>query len=159
MQYIFKTSYRNFVRRPLTNLINLLGLAVSLALVIFLSVYSYSELTTDNYHENGDRVYCYADANGQSFMPAILKDQIDMNVPGVESTVRIASAYESTVFQVDKKDPVTSDILYADVDFFKLFTYKASEGNLESALKEPMMVVITRSLSTRLFGSTHAVGK
>ncbi|MDP2335570.1 MAG: hypothetical protein Q8N05_03780 [Bacteroidota bacterium] len=51
MQNIFKTTYRNFVRKPATNLINLLGLAVSLALVILLSVYCYSELTTDRFHE------------------------------------------------------------------------------------------------------------
>ena len=159
MKYIFKTSYRNFVRKPATNLINLLGLAVSLALVIFLSVYSYSELTTDNYHENGDRVYLYAGLNGHSYLPAILKDQIDMNVPEVESAVRLAGEWEGTVFQVDEKDPVTSDILYADVDFFKLFTYNASEGNLETALKEPMTVVITRTLSSKLFGSTPAVGR
>ena len=159
MQNIFKSSYRNFVRKPVINLINLLGLAISMTMVIFLSVYSYSELTIDNYHKNGDRVYLYADLKGRVYMPAILKDQIAMNVPGVESTVRIAAAWEGTVFQVDEKDPITSDILYADVDFFKLFTYKASEGNLESALKEPMMVVITRSLATKLFGSTHALGK
>jgi len=60
MQNIFKSTYRNFIRKPTTNLINLIGLAVSLALVIILSVYSYSELTTDNYHKNGDRVYLFA---------------------------------------------------------------------------------------------------
>jgi len=159
MQKIFKSTYRNFVRKPSTNLINLLGLAVSLALVIILSVYSYSELTTDNYHKNGDRVYLYADLNGHMYMPAILKDQIDLNIPTVESTVRLAGAWEAPVFQVGDKEPISSDILFADVNFFKLFTYKASEGNLESALKEPMNVVITKSLSTKLFGSTHALGK
>ena len=159
MQYIFKTSCRNFVRRPITNMINLLGLAVSLALVIFLSVYSYSELTTDNYHVNGDHVYLYADLKSRIYTPGILKEQIDLNVPDVESTVRIAGSWEPPVFQVDDNEPITSDILFADVDFFKLFTYKASEGNLESALKEPMMVVITKKLSNRLFGNTLAVGK
>lgn len=54
MQNIFKSTYRNFIRKPATNLINLGGLAVSLALVIILSVYSYSELTTDNFHKNGE---------------------------------------------------------------------------------------------------------
>ena len=159
MQNIFKSTYRNFTRKPAINLINLLGMAVSLALVIFLSVYSYSELTTDNYHKNGDQVYLYADLKSRIYTPGILKEQIDLNVPDVESTVRIAGSWEPPVFQVDDKEPITSDILFADVDFFKLFTYKASEGNLESALKEPMMVVITKKLSNMLFGSTHAVGK
>ena len=34
MKYILKSTIRNFIRKPATNLINLLGLAVSLTLVI-----------------------------------------------------------------------------------------------------------------------------
>ena len=69
MQNILKSTYRNLVRKPVTNLINLLGLAVSLALVIILSVYSYSELTTDNYHKNGDRVYLFSKMNNMVYSP------------------------------------------------------------------------------------------
>ena len=43
--------------------------------------------------------------------------------------------------------------------FFKLFTYHPIEGNLESALKEPLSVVITTALSEKLFGSNHSVGR
>lgn len=159
MQNIFKSTYRNFVRKPATNLINLLGLAVSLALVIILSVYSYSELTTDNYHKNGDRLYLYADLNGRMYMPAILKDQIDLNVPEVESAVRLAGGWEAPVFQAGDREPIASDMVFADVDFFKLFTYRADEGNLETALKEPMTVVLTKPLAEKLFGQEPALGK
>jgi len=159
MKNIFKSTFRNFVRKPATNLINLLGLAVSLAMVIILSVYSYSELTTDNYHKNGDRLYLYADMSGRMYMPAILKDQIDLNVPEVESAVRLAGSWEPPVFQAGDHDPITSDLVFADVDFFKLFTYEAVEGNLENALKEPMTVVLTQSLANKLFGKDHALGK
>ena len=159
MQNIFKSTYRNFVRKPVTNLINLIGLAVSLALVIVLSVYSYSELTTDNYHKNGDRVYLFADMNGQLHLPAILKDQIDLNIPEVESTVRMASAWETPVFQAGEWEPITSDIVFADDDFFKLFTYQPVEGNLETSLKEPMTIVLTQTLAKKLFGNEPALGK
>jgi len=159
MQNIFKSTYRNFVRKPATNLINLLGLAVSLALVIILSVYSYSELTTDNYHKNGDRLFLYADMNGRMYMPAILKDQIDLNIPEIESSVRLAGAWEAPVFQAGDRDPITSDMVFADADFFKLFTYQAVEGNLEIALKEPMTVVLNKSLADKLFGNEKALGK
>ncbi|HET6557442.1 MAG TPA: ABC transporter permease [Prolixibacteraceae bacterium] len=159
MQYIFKTSYRNFVRRPVTNLINLLGLAVSLALVIFLSVYSYSELTTDNYHENGDRVYLLAELGSKMYTPGILKDQIDLNVPEVESSVRMASTWETPVFQAGEHDPISSDIVFGDIDFFKLFSYQPAEGNLETSLKEPMSIVLTQSLAKKLFGNEPALGK
>ena len=59
MNIIFKSATRNFIRKPVTNLINLFELSVSLALVITLSVYCFSELTTDNFQENGNRIYLY----------------------------------------------------------------------------------------------------
>jgi putative ABC transport system permease protein len=160
MQNIFRTTQRNFVRKPAINLINLLGLAVSLALVIILSVYSYSELTTDSQHKNGDRVYLFSDLNhGRINSPAVLKAQIDLNIPEVESTVTVAGPWDSPVFQVEGRDPIESDIITADPDFFKLFTYEAVEGNLATALNDPMTVVLTKPLADKLFGKGSVVGK
>lgn len=159
MAYILKSTIRNFIHKPVTNLINLLGLAVSLALVIVLSVYCYSELTTDHFHKNGDRVYVYGQNNESIASPGILKDHIDQGVPGVEASVRMAATWEAPVFRAADKEPITSDLIFADLDFFKLFTYPVVEGNLETALKEPMSVVITESLAHKLFGRGQAVGK
>lgn len=159
MQNILKLFIRNFVRTPATNLINLLGLAVSLALVIILSVYSYSELTTDNYHKNGDRVYLFAKENTAIYSPAVLKEHIDLSVPDVEASVRMTSIWKAPVFQADDREPITSDLVFADGDFFNLFSYNAVEGSLENALKEPMTIVLTRHLAGLLFGSGPALGK
>ena len=159
MKYIFKTIIRNFSRKPVTNLINLLGLAVSVTLVIILAVYCYSELTTDNFQVNGPRVYIYGLTNDRIYTPGILKDHIDASVPEVESSIRVGGAWEAPVFQFGDNEPLTSDLIYADDNFFKLFTYQAVEGNLQNALKEPMSVVITKSLSDKLFGSEKAFGK
>ncbi|MFA5418996.1 MAG: ABC transporter permease [Bacteroidales bacterium] len=158
MQNILKSTIRNFVRKPATNLINLIGLAVSLALVIILSLYSYSELTTDNFYKNADRVYLYGD-NNKIYTPGILKDQIDLSVPGVESAVRIASTWEIPVFQVAGHDPLQSDLIFADEGFFRLFTCKIIEGDPEAAMKEPMSLVITKQLAEKLFGNEQAVGQ
>jgi putative ABC transport system permease protein len=159
MQNIFKSTYRNFVRKPVTNLINLVGLAVSLALVIILSVYSYSELTTDNYHKNRDRLYLLGNSIGPMHMPAVLKDHIDLSIPEVESAVRLAGSWEVPVFQVGNHDPISSDLVFADADFFKLFDYHATEGNLENALKDPLTIVLTKPLALKLFGKEQALGK
>ncbi len=158
MKYLVKTIIRNFTRRPVTNLINLLGLSISLALVIILSVYCYSELTTDNFHRNGERVYLYG-LDEHVYTPGILKEFIDAKVPGVESTVRISGTWEAPVFQAENKEPITSDLIFADEDFFKLFTYRFIEGNPETALKEPMSVAITKSLAHKLFGNETALGR
>ena len=81
MKYLFKTIIRNFTRKPVTNLINLLGLSISLALVIILSVYCYSELTTDNFHKNGERVYLYG-LEDHIYTPVSLKNILMLKFPG-----------------------------------------------------------------------------
>ena len=63
MRSVLKKTYRNFIWNPVTNYINLFGLSISLSLVIMLSIYCYSELTTDNFQVKGDHVYLY----GQGF--------------------------------------------------------------------------------------------
>lgn len=158
MKYLLKTIIRNFSRRPVTNLINLLGLTVSLTLVIILSLYCYGELTTDNYHKNRDRVYLYR-LEDRVYTPGVLKDHIDVKIPGIESTVRVGGSWEPPVLQVENKEPIISDLIFADENFFKLFTYNFIEGNAETALKEPLTVVITKTLSHKFFGSEAAMGK
>ncbi len=159
MKQVIKSILRNFSRKPVINLINLLGLSVSFSFVIILSVYCYSELNTDNFHKNGGRVYLYGLSEGSIYTPGILKEQIDMKIPGVESTVRISGTWEPPVFQVENKEPLISDLIFADEDFFKLFTYRFIEGTPETTLKEPLTIVITKTLSDKLFGKERALGK
>ena len=159
MKDLIKTIIRNLVRRPTTNLINLMGLAISIALVIIISVYCYSELTTDSFHKNGDRVYLYGLSEDRIYTPGILKENIDMKIPEVESTIRIAGTWEAPIFQVENNEPISSDLIFADEDFFKLFNYTFIEGSPKTALKEPMTIVITKRLSDKLFGKEEAVGK
>jgi len=147
------------MRSRATNYINLLGLTISLTLVIILSVYCYSELTTDKFHKNGKRVYLYNRSGDEIYTPGILKETIDKNVPGVESTIRITGTWEAPVFQVENREPVISDLLFADEDFFKFFTYDIVAGDPVSALKEPSTVVLTKTLAQKLFGGEPALGK
>jgi putative ABC transport system permease protein len=129
MKNLFKTIIRNFTRKPTTNMINLLGLAASFTLVIILSVFCYSELTTDQFHKNGKRVYMYRRPDNEIYSPGILKESIDNNVPGVESTIRITGTWEAPVFQAENREPVISDLMFADEDFFKFFTYNVVQGD------------------------------
>jgi putative ABC transport system permease protein len=140
-------------------MINLGGLAVSLSLVIILSLYCYSELTTDRFHKNIDRIYFYGSASNNLFSPGVLKEHIDLKVPGVEATIRISDTWDAPVFRYGKNEPFTSDMIFVDDDFFKVFSYKSMSGDLHKALTEPMSVVITKSLSDKLFGSEPAIGK
>jgi putative ABC transport system permease protein len=101
----------------------------------------------------------YSRSDDKIYSPGILKETIDKNVPGIESSVRITGTWEAPVFQVENGEPITSDLLFADEDFFKLFTYSSLRGDAESALKEPFTLIITEALAEKLFGSDNPVGK
>jgi putative ABC transport system permease protein len=159
MRYILKTIKRNFVSRPAINLINLSGLSLSLTVVIILSVYCYSEITTDRYHKNAKRVYIIVKSTGGIYTPGVLKETVDNKIPGLLSIVRIAGTWEPPVFKAEDREPITSDLLTGDDGFFNLFTYKCVDGDLKTALSSPMSVVVTESLSEKLFGTTRSVGR
>ena len=159
MIYLFKSIIRNFVRRPVINSINLIGLSVSLTLVIILSIFCYSELTTDDFHVNGDEVYLFKKGSEGIYMPGILTETIKNKVPGLNSVIRITGSWEAPVFQANNEEPITSDLIFADDDFFNFFTYKSLVGDLNSSLREPMTIVISEKLALKLFGKANALGQ
>jgi putative ABC transport system permease protein len=159
MKIIIKSIIRNFIRYPVTNLINLFGLSVSLSIVIILSTYCYSELTTDSFQKNAYETYLLKKSPDAIYLPGILYETIREKIPGLKSVVRITGSWEPPVFQSGNKEPLTSDLIFADEDFFKVFSYSSSEGDLNSALSEPMGIVITEGLAGKLFGKESALGK
>ena len=145
--------------KPVISLVNILGLSLSLALVIILSVYCYTEFTTDYFHKNADRVYLFKNSENGTYSPGILRTVIEDNVPGIEESVLISDTWEVPTYQFEDKQPINSDLIFANKGFFNVFTYTALEGNLESALDIPMSVVISSSLAEKLFGREQALGK
>jgi putative ABC transport system permease protein len=160
MNVVLKTIIRNFIHRPAINAINLFGLSVSLTLVIILSSYSYSELTTDGFHENGNEIFLLEKnaKTNEIYTPCILKEAVNGKIPGVKSLVRLTADWQTVVFQSGEKDPIISDLAFADEEFFDLFSYKSVEGNLKTALNAPLTIVISDNLAKKLFGTDPAIG-
>ncbi|MFV0590639.1 MAG: ABC transporter permease [Draconibacterium sp.] len=159
MKNVIKLILRNLIRKPVITSINLLGLSISLALVIILAAYSYSEFTTDKFHKNHQNIYLVQPGEGWVFTPAVLKPTADANIAGIKKSIRMRDKSNPPVYQFEDEDPVESDLIFSDEDFFELFDYSGAEGDLKTALQNPMSVVISKQLATRLFGDQPAVGK
>lgn len=55
------SSFINFLKRnKLYSAVNLLGLSLSMAFVLLLAVYVTSQLSTDSFQKNADRIYIIA---------------------------------------------------------------------------------------------------
>ncbi len=159
IRQLVKMTARNFISNPAINLINLAGLTISLALVIVLSVYCFSEFTTDHFHKNADRIFLYPRTEEYINTSALLKEQIDLSVPSVDMTVRVGNNSEPSTFQVEGHESFNFDLFFADNEFFDMFNYKPLVGNLGDALKNPLTLVVTKSFAAKLFGTTDVIGK
>lgn len=71
------SSFINFLKRnKLYSAVNLLGLSLSMAFVLLLAVYVTSQLGTDSFNTNADRIYIVATSENLSngyWMPRHLK--------------------------------------------------------------------------------------
>ncbi len=159
-----KIFIRNFVRNKLYSFINIVGLAIGIAVFILIMLYVKNELNYDKSYKNANRIYKLSTGEGFSTVPplaGVLKNQF----PEIENITRISSdktAYITYNINNNNK-PINpfkiNNVLYADSTFFKIFSYSVIAGNLQTALSEPDVIVLTKSTANRLFGEINVIGK
>lgn len=159
MKYALKLAFRNLKRNPVINFINLFGLSTSVAIVILLSSYCNSELSTDHFQKYGDRVFLITGSETQLFTPDILWEHLENEIPDIERVVRITESWEEPVFQTGKREPLASRFIFADEGFFDLFTYHTCQGNLKNVLRDPESIILTKKEALRLFGKSEVIGE
>ncbi|MGC9471590.1 MAG: ABC transporter permease, partial [Bacteroidales bacterium] len=154
----FITAFRFFIRHRLFTFMNVLGLAVSIALFILISLYVGTVLQTDRFHENADRIYRLERPQIHNiagpFGPFILE-----HFPEVKNYVRMCEGtIPSRLLGYEQKHIKLEHLWLADRSFFDMFSFplEATSGNVFEA---PDRIVISRSVAEKLFGTENPVGK
>ena len=154
----FITAFRFFIRHRLFTFMNVLGLAVSIALFIIISLYVGTVLQTDRFHENADRIYRLERPQIHNiagpFGPFILE-----HFPEVKNYVRMCEGtIPSRLLGYEQKHIKLEHLWLADRSFFDMFSFplEATSGNVFEA---PDRIVISRSVAEKLFGTENPVGK
>src|SRR5476651_2456768 len=52
-----KTAWRSLLKHPRTTAINIFGLTIGMAAAVLITLWVQNELSYDNYHPDGDRIY------------------------------------------------------------------------------------------------------
>ncbi|MCT4591016.1 MAG: ABC transporter permease [Carboxylicivirga sp.] len=159
MKSIFRLTLRNLSRRPIVSATNIIGLSVSLALIIILSVYCFTEFTVDAFQKNAESTFLFKRKDSSISVPGVLRDIVIDEIAGVKKAIRLKDTWDVPVLQFGNNDPVNSDIVFADREFFDVLTYSSYEGSLSSALNNPMSIVISSDLAKQLFGDKSAIGQ
>ncbi len=160
----FTTAFRNLWRNKIFSLINIVGLSVGLACCMLIFLYTKDELSYDRFHENKDKIYHltadFTNPEGQvnkgsstGMMPG---PNFKRQVPEVEDFVRIQSANFTVKRGTDVFD---QEALYADDNFFSIFTFPMLQGSPKTALKDMHSVVLSEEIADKYFGKKNALGQ
>jgi putative ABC transport system permease protein len=159
--------FRNFKNTQLYSAITILGLTVGMAATILLFTYVQYELSYDRFHEKSERIYrinsILTSETDQIYPVCIgLKDStLQKQVPEIEEQLQIFTDNSSnaTEFTRDNERFKNIYLIYSDPVIHQVFTINYIRGNPDEALVNPNSVVLTRSLSERMFGSIDIIGK
>ncbi|HMJ69020.1 MAG TPA: ABC transporter permease [Cyclobacteriaceae bacterium] len=156
---------RVFNRERLYSLINISGLALGFTCCLMIFLFISDELSYDNFHRDGDRIYRLSAAYmrqgvwepyaSNAWRTAEL---VKSNYSEVEEMVRIMPD-NNTLFEYGDKKIVEERLVWVDDNFFKVFNFPLLRGNSDEALKGPNKVVISESTAAKYFGTENPLGK
>jgi putative ABC transport system permease protein len=160
-----KIAYRNIIKQKAYSIINIFGLALGLAACILVGLYIYQDFQYDNYHQNRDNIYRVSvktiAPNGTDHTaetPALVAPNLEQHFPEINKISRIFFSSNDLITYEDKKF-YEEDIVFADNDFFDMFSYKTLQGNPTKFLKKENTIIITRKMADKYFGTENPVGK
>jgi putative ABC transport system permease protein len=151
-------SLRNLSRNKGYAFINVAGLAVGLACFILILLFVQHEISYDRFHEKADRIHrVVRQQPGNVFLgsdyfavtPAPLAGTLVREYPEVVTAITIG--HQGALLSVGENH-LWEDGLWADAHFFEVFSFPLIYGDSESALSEPGRIILTQSLSRKMFG-------
>jgi putative ABC transport system permease protein len=166
----FKTAFRSLIRNRNYTVINIVGLAVGIAVCLMIFIIIQFQSSFDEFHANKDRIYrvltVYHFPNSDKIaywkdVPFAMPKALKTEFPQFEE---VSPVYEShndqllipgtdgTILKTLKED---KGVFFTDPSFFKMFDYPLLAGSYES-LKDPNNVILTKETAEKYFGDWKA---
>ncbi len=159
-----KTAWRNLWKHKAFTLINILGLSVGMTAFFLIFLYVNFETSYDAFNTRADRIYrLVTDIKTPSDMlhwnstSPPMAINIRKDFPEVESAVRISQ--QSFLVRKGNMKFQEKNTIMADSTLFRIFDFPLIYGDKNTALKEPMSVVLSQTAAKKYFGNSDPVGQ
>lgn len=182
-----KLAIRLLIRNPFFTFINVIGLSVGYAVFFILFQYAQTELNSDQFHKDYERIYRIRtqfnafNPDGQPFeysigashpvFAQIVKDKF----AEIESMCRISNQNNFDDLRIKEHDTriifsyidekrqkhsfLETRAAYADPNLFQFFSIPLVMGNSSSVLLQPEAIVLSKTTALRYFGEANPLGK
>jgi putative ABC transport system permease protein len=165
-----KIAFRNISRNKVNSFINIAGLAIGIACVIFILFYVQDELRYDRFFKQAERIYqvnIEGNMGGQEYLsgttPPPAGAALKNTFPEIETYTRFFNASDEVVRSAEHKQVESyfteRNVHGVDSNFLAIFNYKLLHGNAATCLLRPDAVVITEQIGKKYFGNSNAMGK
>jgi len=141
-------TFRNLVKNGVSSLVNILGLAIGMTAFVLIIQFVRFEISYDDFNENQDLIYRVQQdrynkgeittqwAAGCSAVGQALYE----NYEEVENFTRFQKM--DGVFSYGEKKFRQEEIYLADTSFFEIFSFRILEGDPNTALLNPMEMLL-----------------
>ena len=159
-----KQTWRSLVKNKTYSFLNIIGLSVGLTCFALIALWVNDELSYDKFNKNYDRIVRLTGIEKReggisesAVSSAPMAQALKNDYPEVENTVRFDMHEE--IIEHNGQQILEPGILVTDPSIFDIFSYKLTNGDVASVLKEPYTIVLTQSTAKKYFGDKDPIGQ
>lgn len=156
-----KYAIRVLLKNKFYSFLNIFGLAVGLSVAMIILLYVQKDLSFDKHHEKWDQIYRIESKykiGGKddefALTSRVLAEMMQETYPEIQSFARFQNAGRQLFRRGDQQHYV-DNMMFADSTVFDMFTHEFVYGDPKTALDEPRSIVLTQSVSKRIFGNNN----
>jgi len=143
--------------------LNVLGLSIAIAGLIFAILYWNDEQSYDQWNPNKDNIFLVANQMDATTYWASSSAPIGSAIkeagPEVASYCYLNGNYDNDIIHFNSKKVQSDRIISAQKNFFDYFPYQFIEGSSKNALPDVNSICLSQDLAVQLFGNQPALGK
>lgn len=159
----FRIAWRNLFRNKLHTSINIGGLIIGFTIGIAILLVVYSQLSYDNFHANGKKLYqayqVFNKAGGEEISNEFAFPAAPVFKAEAPAIAKVSRFMDGGNHIVYNEKELLIPVMMVDEDFFSMFTFPVIKGNKANPLKNLTGVVITEDAAKKIFGNEEPVGK
>ncbi|HEX4850372.1 MAG TPA: ABC transporter permease [Puia sp.] len=159
-----KIALRSLSKNKVYSTLNIMGLATGMAVALIIGLWVYHQYSYDKFLSGYKQVYqvernFFGNGDTVTFGGTSLKlaTILHSQFPEIQYLAETDGFSSHGLMVADKKLYIQGG--QVGEDFLKIFQYELSEGNSNTALKNPYSIVLTQQTSKALFGNEDPINK